>query len=270
MQNKYGWLTRGFVVGGVTLIGILAVGGTMLLVVTNNSRRANSNSGESGLNSEISSAQTETASEAIPENYIKFGGVVRPKRDVVPAKKHSNLELNREPLIPVGTIPSLKKDKNVYTQSVAQAIESNDQDLAYRLTPFKAAPKFDHGAYLADPESYLNEIAPGRIYDVLPDSFETPATRRVGRYRYKVLQGETIILRAKTEPEMPVTFYSSRLGSFNGGVSTVTVAADEQGIAQAEFKTTTGMYGEIDIVAASPVRSGQARYLVDVRLPTSN
>ena len=247
------------------LIGFLIVGGGVLIIAATGNWRTRNAKRESAPDS-VTLRQKKHVEE-IPPGYVKYGGVIRPKHDVVASKKRNKQAPRRKPLIAVGTIPSLKKNKNVYTRSVTEAIESRSRKLAYRLTPFVAAPKFDRKAYAANPEKYLNEIAPGRIHDVLPASRKTAATRRVGKYRHQVVQGEIVILKAKTDPEMPVTFYSNRFGSFNGGVSTITIAANRDGIARVEFKTTSGMYGEVDILAASPVRSGRARYLVDIVLP---
>ena len=82
-----------------------------------------------------------------------------------------------------------------------------------------------------------------------------------------LVRGETAIFRAKTLPEMPVTFYSAKLGEFQNRLNAVSVVANEEGIAEASFKASGGTHGRINVIASSPVTSGQARYLVKVKLP---
>ncbi len=201
------------------------------------------------------------------DDEIKIGGVIRPKTDVVAPIRDNQDVSERQPLFNVGHTPSIDPEESVYTKSVYSAAMNPDEKLGHRLTPLQPAPKFDPEEYSKDPESYLNEVAPGRIFDVLPYSKETPRIRRGGKARFQVLQGESAVIRAESEKGMPVSFYSSRLGRFNGGLSAITVAADDNGVAEVTFQTTPGMFGDVDIVATSPVRSGKARYVVEVRLP---
>jgi hypothetical protein len=91
--------------------------------------------------------------------------------------------------------------------------------------------------------------------------------KRDSKYLYSVLQGEKVVLRVMAEPGAPVTFYSGRLGQFPNQLATVTIAADKEGVAQTEFLASAGTRDEIDIVAASPLHSGQVRFLVQVTLP---
>ncbi len=206
--------------------------------------------------------------DPIPEDWVEKGGVFRPKIDVTAPAKEDKPSTSIRPA--VGSLPQIPKDKTPQTKAVAEALgnrNSKDNELAYRLTRFEDAPKFDQASYDKDPQSYLDDVAPGRINDVLPASKDTPAIMRVGRYENEVLQGESAILRAKTTPFAPVTFYSSRGGSINGGVATATVPSNEEGVAEVKFTATTGMIGELDIVAASPKTSGRARYLLNVIVP---
>ena len=45
------------------------------------------------------------------------------------------------------------------------------------------------------------------------------------------------------------------------------MAADQQGVARATFTGTGGTRGEVQILASSPLTSGQAQFLVDVAYP---
>ena len=57
------------------------------------------------------------------------------------------------------------------------------------------------------------------------------------------------------------------LGGFSNRLTTITVKADENGIAGATFTASGGTRGEIDIRAASPVHSDVARWLIEVVKP---
>ncbi len=76
--------------------------------------------------------------------------------------------------------------------------------------------------------------------------------------------GESVRLRVKTEPGMPATFTSFDLGTFDNGLSSITVAADELGIAQASFHASPGKKGEINILAASPAATERVKFNVYV------
>lgn len=205
--------------------------------------------------------------QLVPDGFVEIGGVVRPRSDVEPQKPEVEDQSFQKPVLDIGHTPLIKKDETVYSRSVAEALGDKSGKLAHRLTPFVAAPKFDEQQFLEDPEAYANEVVPGRIFDILPASPDTPSIRRVGSARFEVIQGESVILRAQSEALRPVTFYSGKFGRFNDGLSTITVIADEDGVAEVRFMTTPGMMGDVDIVATSPVRSGRARYVVEVRLP---
>lgn len=199
----------------------------------------------------------------IPDDYEVIGDVARPLSDV---KKIVDKEVkpatNR---LDPGVVPRVKKTTNLYTKSVAEAI--GKPELAHRLSALISPPKFDLETYQANPEKYLTTIEPGRVNQFLPSSEEVVPIKRTSRYFSRVLQGEKVILTANAEANMPVTFYSPRLGQFQNQLSTITVAANDEGVARAEFKASSGTRGDIEIFASSPVHSGRARYLVQVQLP---
>lgn len=123
---------------------------------------------------------------------------------------------------------------------------------------------FDREMYLANPTAYLDLAAPERATEPAQPAADVPLLTAVGAQYVAVPPKGSVVLRARTEPGMPVTFSSSGLGSFESGVPTITVAADETGIASARFTATPGTVGACPILAASPVRGGTVRYLVTV------
>ena len=217
-----------------------------------------------------SKAESQTAvdpNKSPGPDFVKIGGVWRPKSDVeqaVPDASIANAETKKKPS-PVGRTPGIEKDANPAAKSIAEAIKN--PELAYRLSNMLPAPEFDRAKYEADKQAYLDEVVPGRIWQSATDESNASKIKRVGEYGHQILQGETVVLQAETTAGYPITFYSPRMGQFENLFPTITVAADDKGIATAHFKASGGTRGEIDIIASSPVRTGLARYLVEVLLP---
>ncbi len=127
------------------------------------------------------------------------------------------------------------------------------------------APAFDRERYLADPQAYLDVASPTRALEPAQPAADVPMLEPVGAMAPTIAPGGSVVLRAKTDPGMPLNFMSSGLGSFDSGLTSISVAADEQGIAEARFTATRGTVGPCPIIAASPVRGGTIRFLVTVR-----
>ena len=124
---------------------------------------------------------------------------------------------------------------------------------------------FNRAAYLADPAGYLSQIAGSRIYDVANPAAGLAALAPVGPSGFSVETNTEATLAARTEPGMPVTFTSFGLGQFPAsGMQTVTVAADDQGIARAQFLVNPGTVGSCLITAGSPVVSSTIQYLISI------
>lgn len=87
-----------------------------------------------------------------------------------------------------------------------------------------------------------------------------------GRF-HEIPQGASIRLEVQGRPEAPVTFTSFDLGAFQNQLTSITVAADEQGIAQAEFTGTPGTVEDVNILVGSPMASGQVQFRVRVLPP---
>ncbi|MBA2480248.1 MAG: hypothetical protein H0V44_06275 [Planctomycetes bacterium] len=132
---------------------------------------------------------------------------------------------------------------------------------ARKQTP---APAFDRDAYLADPAAYLDVASPGRAQSPAQPAADVPMITAVSGTAGTIPPLGSAVLKAQTEPGMPVTFTSWGLGSFDSGFPTITVAADEAGIACARFTASAGTVGQCPIIAASPVRGGTLRFLVTV------
>lgn len=229
----------------------------------------------------------------LPINEIvTVGGVDRPRRDIqestISAAAEPNdasssagaaekevdapsVESALTPFARIGGSIPLKGDENPQVAGLMKELLGGQQEgveinKSMRSTFF--APKaFDREAYEKDRQKYLDEISPARAFqpaqpglDVVPIAAETRAFQHV-------LQGERVILRVKAEPGVPVAFYTPQVGQFDNLLKSYTVAANEDGIATATWFAGPGSFGVNDILAASPVHSGQLQFRVKVDLP---
>jgi hypothetical protein len=208
--------------------------------------------------------------EPRPKDWIEVGGVSRPPTDIKPVAKGKSepggADAGYSPPNP-GFVPLVKLDANPHTKSVAEALNDKTGSLGHRLSTLIEPPPFDRESYEKDPETYLNTVEPGRIWQQAEPGLGVVPLERKSRYSNAVLQGESVNLEVKVEPKMPVTFYSPRLGQFDNQLATMTVRADDEGIARATFKASSGTREEIEVFASSPVHSGLARFLIDVEVP---
>ena len=193
------------------------------------------------------------------------GGIKRPMRDV--ARSKMNLVAERAEYLAslpnVGFAPSIPNDTNDSVRSLSRELAENSgsHPAKNQLVPAEA---FNEENYLRDKQAYLSQIRPGRIYQTKPVGEDTtPLTNESPRYS-EVIQGESVILKVKATPGFPVTFHTQQLGEFNNRLKTISVEADADGVATAVYSAVSGVSGLVRITAASPVHSGQVRYIVDV------
>ena len=66
-----------------------------------------------------------------------------------------------------------------------------------------------------------------------------------------------MLIRVKADENAPVSFYHAGVGRFENELKSVTVAADENGIAEVRFAASPGTKGLNTILAASPLHSQQ-------------
>ncbi len=121
-------------------------------------------------------------------------------------------------------------------------------------------------SYLADPDAYLKQVRPGRVFQSAQPGRGVKRIAAKSRALHRVLQGETTLLEVMVEPGMPVTFYTQQVGEFDNRLSTISVKADGEGVARAHFKATNAA-GMVNIIAASPVHSEQVEFVVRVLVP---
>ncbi len=210
------------------------------------------------------------ASGLSDDDYVMVGGVRRPKTDLkaqsgVPGAR-SEAEATEDQMADYGETPLVPADANVYTKSVAEAYKTKTHP--ERVSSMVPSRPFDPEVYKQNPADYLETIEPGRVFDPAQPGPDVTRLVHTAPRAMTVVQGESVPLQVKAIPDAPVTFTSFDLGRFRESLLTsVTVKADEKGIATARFEATPGTIGHVDILAASPLTSGQLRFMVNVTMP---
>lgn len=205
-----------------------------------------------------------------PAKVVNVGGVRRPATDVRlrggsgTAKGGQTAEPEAE-FSNVGRTPAIPTDANPMVASVAEAFKTGKHP--ERLTSMISPEAFDKAAFEADPEAYLNVVEPGRVWQPAQPGPNVSRLQAVSPRYLEMVQGETVSLKTKAIPGAPVTFTSFDLGAFQNRLTSITVQADDTGTATARFTGTPGTYNDVNIVAASPLTSGQAKFVVNILLP---
>lgn len=151
---------------------------------------------------------------------------------------------------------------NPHTRSLAEHFQTGRFPERNSVLPI--GEPFNAVAYQAALASYLDIVEPGRVWQTLQPAEGTPELALRSPSRVAISQDGSTVLRVQTIPGGPVTFTSFDLGSFDNGLNSITVAADDQGEARALFLGTPATTGVVNILAGSPVASGQIHFVVDV------
>lgn len=163
-----------------------------------------------------------------------------------------------------GSIKPVKGDANPQAASVLEALKSGAQPERLSLMHPPSKP-FDQSAFEANPKAYLDVVEPGRVFQTMQPGKDVPALKIVGDGYYRLQQGQTVKLSAQSAPKAPITFTSTDLGAFaENNLNSVTVRADEKGLATVTFVAIAGTLNDVNILAGSPMASGQAHFVVDV------
>ncbi len=125
---------------------------------------------------------------------------------------------------------------------------------------------FDRESYLRDPKAYLKKVDPDRIFDQADPASGASYLTSPQKARFEqVATGKTVALQITAEPGMPVSWDSPYGGAFTeSNRNSVTVAADENGLATVHWLATEGTTGDAEVLAASPVHAGQVRFVLEI------
>ncbi|QDT07432.1 hypothetical protein K227x_58590 [Rubripirellula lacrimiformis] len=193
---------------------------------------------------------------------VEIGGVRRPLSDVTPLRKFAVPDLERQP---PGLVTPIARDANKATESVFEAARSKKHP--ERLSAAFMPEPFDRQAYEESPEAYLSLHVPGRVWQSAQPGPDVPVVESFGKRNHRMRHGESVRLQLKTQAAMPATFTSFDNGVFSNGLTSITVKADKDGVATANFRASSGTAGEINIIAASPVATERVVYRVNVVSP---
>jgi hypothetical protein len=211
-------------------------------------------------------ARTEEAQEAQPakEEGATSAGTKAPEQK--PAAKEAGKDLPEELKSAVfnpGRAQTVPPNATPQAASVAEALKQKNHP--ERLSALIAPKPFDRAAFERDPESYLKTIEPGRVFQCAQPGENVPVLRAEGSRDFRIEQGGSVKLAVKGAPRSPVTFNSFDMGTFSESkLNTVTVRADEQGVASVTFVATPGAINVANILAASPLASGQVKFAIEI------
>jgi cytoskeletal protein RodZ len=163
---------------------------------------------------------------------------------------------------PIGQVQPVAPDTNAQVASVAEALRTKSHP--ERLSTLIQPAPFDRVAYQRDPAAYANVVEPGRAFQSAQPGPSVPVLHPVGTTQMTMPQDGQVVLRARTEPGMPITFTSLDLGRFGNQLVSQTAIADAQGIAAVAFFAGPGTIDGVRILAGSPVASGQIQFQVQV------
>lgn len=163
---------------------------------------------------------------------------------------------------PIGRSPIYRGNENASLAMVAEAVRTRSHP--ERITPMIMPKPFDPESYQADPTNYLQAVEPGRVWQAAQPGPGVPEITAASQWNPTIKQGESIRLSVTTAPNAPVTFTSFDLGGFENLATSITVAANSEGVASAAFTGTRGTVGNTNVLAAGPMSSGQVHFLVHI------
>lgn len=198
------------------------------------------------------------------EPMIEVGGVLRPASDVAPPPALSEAPAE-SPALVAGRAKPVDAELNANTRSIKEAYVNRNHP--ERISILVEPAPFNKATFEADPQAYMDVIEPGRVFQPAQPGENVTPLKYLSDPRPGVALGGTIDLQVQVLPSAPVTFSSLDLGSFQNMLTSITVRANEQGVATVNFTASEGTVGDVNILCASPLTSGQGKFVVHVLLP---
>lgn len=164
-----------------------------------------------------------------------------------------------------GKTPGVKSNANEQVKSAVTAKLSNRNP--ERLSILLSPKPFNAEVYRNNSADYLSTVEPGRVFQPAAPGAKTLQIKALSPNFQRMEQGQSRRLMVQAVPHMPVTWTSTSLGQFSNKLTSITVEADAQGIAETTFVATSGTIEDVYILCASPVASGQLKFVVNVSKP---
>ena len=196
---------------------------------------------------------------------MSVGGIKRPITDVqrsLPSIPKGDAKSSEQGY---GTFPLIPKDANVHVKSVAEALKNGTHP--ERVSSMVLPQPFDAAAYKTNPAAYLDVVEPGRVWQPAQPGPNVPRIAALTARMFSVDQGVPTEIRVQSVPGAPVSFTAFDGGAFDNLLTSITVRADDKGVAKVTFTGTTGVINDVNILAASPLTSGQIKYIANITLP---
>lgn len=196
---------------------------------------------------------------------VVIGGISRPSSDVVNPKGEARRNANKpkERNDGYGLIPTVDPAENESVADAARKLKAKGT----RPGSFLRSSKFDSKTYNDNPKKYVDEFDPFRVFSPSQPGKGVPVLVRASKKRSTIIQGEAVALSVKAPHRTPVTFTSFDGGTFINKLSSICVLANEKGIAQADFVSTTGVIASCKVLASSPMTTGVVDFQVGVKRP---
>jgi len=135
-----------------------------------------------------------------------------------------------------------------------------------RLSEKVAPAPFDPAAWKADPRAYLDVVEPGRVFQTAAPGQGVPALKPASDV-FVALHGGAGLLSVFGAPDAPVTFTSPDGGTFDNGLSSITVRANAEGYAQVRYRGTVNRERPARILAGSPMATDNVTFQIGPREP---
>ena len=164
-----------------------------------------------------------------------------------------------------GKAQPVKGNVNAQAASVLEALQakSHPERLSVMMPPKEP---FDKAAYEANPKAYCDVMVPGRVFQTATPGPGVMELLPTSNTLALVGQNDLVKLSVKTEPGAPATFTSLDMGFFQENkLNSITVQADKAGMATATFTGGPGTIANVNILAGSPMATGQVRFKVVVQ-----
>lgn len=209
----------------------------------------------------VESQQNPTKTTEIPQhNQASLSAFTSPQ-SATNANVGSDYERRVKEMLSYGTMPAIDPNTHPQAASVVEALKTGKYP--ERLSPIILPKAFNVEEYRKDPSLILNISAPGRVFQPAQPSDKTPPIRRITPMSHRMKQGDRLVLAVQVPAGDPVTWTSMDGGRFvETSLPTVTVAASDQGVAQATFEATSGIIDQVNILCSCLTTSGQLRYSI--------
>ena len=176
------------------------------------------------------------------------------------------------PFSNIGNSKPIAKDANPSVSEISEIVANRKDAPDKYLAAVSAIGKpeaFDAKKYRSNPkyrQRYLKSVQPGRVFQPAQPGKGVGQVKAISPLAQTIVQGESVRLRVRGKPASPYTFTSFDLGRFVGNsLTSITVEANEKGVAVVDFVATPGTVDNVRILVAGPSTSGQVKFNVNVK-----